>query len=818
MADDIAPIDDEEKPDHDPILDDPEQSHRMAKYWKGEIAAVEEIYATWYKRGDTILKRYRDERSSSDQAQRRVNNLWQIVEILKPAVYAKVPQAVCERKFQDHDPVGKVSATILERALRNELQDNGFHSTMRRTRLDYLLPGRGQGWVRYEPKIGEGLSIPPGNKMDEVDSQGDLIENEETEEEEKLEDTGSRIISESAPVDYVHWKDFLMFPSTSRTWEEVQAVAKKVYTSRSYNIERFGEKIGKKIMFDPQMIMRERLSGTNDAFTLDDHHSRKCIIYEIWNKEDGKVYWVSTGYEFLCDACDDPLELTNFFPCPEPLSATMTNDTLVPVPDFSEYQDQANEIDELTQRINLLSKALKVAGCYDAANKPLRRLLDESVENELIPVEGWAQFSQKGGLTSAIAFLPIKEVVETMQGLIAVKEKVMEDLDRITGMSALMSQTNDARETLGGQRLKANGGQTRIDDKKEEVGRFARDLVRLVAEVIAKHFQPETLVEISGILFEEGIDPASLLDMAQDGQPTPSMPSNLQGQPQPQSALPSPAPSPGVPGTSMVPMQIPQAVPSPQFSPQVMKSIARIKKAIDLLRNDISRGYRIDIEIDTMISGDVQQERQDATEFIGAVTKFMESAQEIGAQNPAAIPLLAKMLQWGVRKFRTGRDLESAIDEFADKMEKMAQQQMGGQHQPSPQAIQAQADAVKAKAEIAKAQLDAQSQQANDQREQQFAAQKHQFEMEKMQAEQQMARERHAFEMQKLAAERLTHNNETGMPTNMATGTAQGHQDNVTKLADAADKIHKAAHVKKRIIYGPNGRPTGVEPIIEGNQ
>jgi hypothetical protein len=267
---------------------------------------------------------------------------------------------------------------------------------------------------------------------------------------------------------------------------------------------------------------------------------------------------------------------------------------------------------------------------------------------------------------------------------------------------------------------------------------------------------------------------------------------------------------------SIVPSMQPQ--PSPLFSPRVMAAIARIKKAIDLLKQDIPRGYRIEIEIDTMIAGDVAQERADSAEFLGAVTKFMEASMQIGMANPLAVPLLAKMLQWGVRKFRAGRDLESSIDEFADKMAKMAEANAGamGGHQ-SPEAAKGAAEAAKAKAEIAKAQIETQSQQANDQREQQLAAMKHQWEMEKLQTEQQMARERHQFEMQKLAAERMTHAGENGLPApTMATATAQGHQDNVTKLADAAAMIHRAANTKKRIVRGPNGLAIGIEPVPEG--
>lgn len=819
----------------DSAMPGPEESRRLAAYWKGEIAAVEQLQSIWHKRGDTILKRYRDERSMADQqGQRRLNLLWSSIQVLKPAVYGRVPEAIVERRFNDHDPVGRISAIILERALRNELHENGFHPSMRRARDDYLLPGRGQLWVRYEPEIGEGLSVPASTNPEMKDAQGNIVEDDDTPQEEKLENTGSQIVAESAPVDYVNWKDFYMFPSTARTWEEVTAVGKRVYTSMNYNIERFGEKIGRKIMADPMMSMRDRLAGDNTPLTLDDSNSRKRVIYEIWDRATGKVYWLSTGYDELCDVRDDPLGLRNFFPCPEPLSATMTNDSLIPVPDFSEYQDQANQIDELTQRISLLSKALKVAGCYDASNKGLRRLMDESVENELIPVEGWAQFSQKGGLESAISFIPIKDVANVLQGLVSVRQQILDDYERITGIQALVAQSNDARETLGGQRLKSNGAQTRIDDRKEEVARFARDTVRIVGEVIAKHFQPETLIEISGILYEEGIDPMTLQEAMQPP-PVPQLPPPQQQLPAPTPGaggpgMPSPVPNgptggppvpggpPSLPMIPSPPMAPGMGAPSPLFSPRVLAVMSRINKAVNLLKSDIPRGYRIEIETDTMIAGDIEQERADAINFMSGMTKFLETSTQIGGQNPAAVPLLAKMLQWTVRKVRAGRDLENSIDEFADKMTKMAEAAAnapGGKQ--NPEAIKAQAAAMKAQSDIAVAQIEMKAQQANDEREQALAAAKHQWEMEKLQAEMQMERERNALEMQKLATERMTLAASSGLPPpTMATATAAGHQNNVTLLAEAADKIHRAANVKKRVIYGPDRRPIGVEPIPEG--
>jgi hypothetical protein len=48
---------------------------------------------------------------------------------------------------------------------------------------------------------------------------------------------------------------------------------------------------------------------------------------------------------------DDPLKLEGFFPCPPPLNATIAQGSTIPVPDYVLYQDQAEELDDLTGRI-----------------------------------------------------------------------------------------------------------------------------------------------------------------------------------------------------------------------------------------------------------------------------------------------------------------------------------------------------------------------------------------------------------------------------------------------------------------------------------
>ena len=123
-----------------------DESRRLAKYWLDQIDVTQDSaeMKRHLKRGDQIIKRYRDERerTSNEDGQRRYSSLWCNVQILQPALYGKEPLPVAERRFKDKDVVGRNAASILERALRNEIEICGYDKAMKRVVLDYLLVGR----------------------------------------------------------------------------------------------------------------------------------------------------------------------------------------------------------------------------------------------------------------------------------------------------------------------------------------------------------------------------------------------------------------------------------------------------------------------------------------------------------------------------------------------------------------------------------------------------------------------------------------------------------------------------------------------------
>jgi hypothetical protein len=203
----------------------------------------------------------------------------------------------------------------------------------------------------------------------------------------------------------------------------------------------------------------------------------------------------------LLDVKDDPLELQGFWPFPRPMTANATTDSLIPTPDFSLAQDLYNEIDELSTRIKTLEKAVSVRGAYDSTNEGLKRLLSEGNDNDLIPIENFASFVEKGGIAGAIAWLPLETIISALDKLCAQRVELQQALFQITGMSDIMrGQSSGPAVTATEQGIKAKFGSVRMQALQDEFARYASDLQRLKAEVMAKYFAPETLLERSNIM------------------------------------------------------------------------------------------------------------------------------------------------------------------------------------------------------------------------------------------------------------------------------------------------------------------------------
>jgi len=447
----------------------------LDKYLK-IVGAYDNEFAKWTARTKKIIKRYRDDtRGQSLTESAKFNILWSNIQTLKPAVYSKLPKADISRRFGDNDPVGRVAGQLLERAIDFEIEHySDYRSTMTYCVEDRFLGGRGTAWVRYEPH-----TAPIGIADDGVSITSNI------EQGEGAPPPMERIEYECAPVDYVHWRDF--GHSQARTWEEVTCVWRWVYMTREALVERFGEETARRIPLDQGP---EPLNAYNES----KRSYNRAKICELWDKESEKVYWFSKGLPQFIDVRDDPLGLEGFFPCAKPLYSTTTSDTLVPVPDFVLYQDQAMELDILSDRIDGLVKALRVRGVYDASQPALQRLLTEGDNNALIPVDKWMAFSEKGGLKGSIDLLPLDTLANALLQCYRAREDIKSQIYEITGISDIIRGSSFASETATAQQIKGQYANLRLRSMQEDVALFASELIRLKAQVMCLHYQPETIL------------------------------------------------------------------------------------------------------------------------------------------------------------------------------------------------------------------------------------------------------------------------------------------------------------------------------------
>lgn len=659
----------------------------IVKYWLDQLGSYDEVFKSWESRCKKIIRRYRDERDDDAELRRsRFNALWANVQTLGPAVYARAPKPVVERRYLDKDTLGRFASMTLERAVEVQIEIGGLHEGMKKAALDYLLCGRGTIWERYEPVY-----------------------------------QGDEVSYEKVTTDYVAYNNFKHAPAP--VWEEVWWVAKKELLTRRELRDRFDavdEETGKPIA---DLVPLQNAKADADEKERKRLQPRACV-WEIWDKVKRQVVFICPDWPSApLEVTDDPLQLESFWPCPKPLYATITNDTLVPVPDFAEYQDQADELDDITRRISALTDAIRVNGIYDASYPELQRILSEGVDNRMIGVKNYAEFASKGGLKGAMDFVPIKDVVDALVRLYEARDRVKADMAEITGLSDIVrGQAQGAAKTATEQRIKGQFASLRLEDRKKEVARFARDAIRIAAEIIAEQFSPQVLAEMTGIM------PVIAEEFEQ--------------------AAPgvSPPPGNGAPGGGTPPVAGQQPPDPMQQAQQVFA------QACELLRSDKMRTFRIDIETDSTIDIDKQEAKEAVVELFTAVGGFLEKALPIGQAMPSLAPALGQSILFAFRRFGAGRDVEGLWERAIDDLTKAAKSPQP--KPPSPEEVKAQAEMQKAQMESERQQQQAAIDQQQAQTDLQVSQQKAATDIEVGQQKLQLERERLQLEREKLDMQR----------------------------------------------------------------
>ena len=429
-------------------------------------------------------------------------------------------------------------------------------------------------------------------------------------------------------------------------------------------------------------------------------------VYEIWDKASKKVYFLSPFYkEWFLRELDDPLRLKGFFPTPRPLNFQRKLSTLVPTPLYCHYEEQAKELNELTRRLRAIIKACKVRGFYDNTIDGLDKLLD-SEDNTLLPIENRSAMPEGMGLDKMLWLMPLNELVQTAQTLYQAREQCKQVIYEITGISDILRGTSVASETATAQNIKNQWGTLRLKRMQKEVQRYVKDCMKIMLEIGVSNFEIETVKQMTNLPFVTQAE-------------------KMQAQTQGEAAAMQQAP---------IPPQLIQILQQPSW-----------EEVLGLLKNDVLRNYRIDIETNSTIDAEAAGDKQEIAELLNALSQFMNGIAPLVQQGAMPFDVAKQILLAVSRRYTFGTQLEDALN---------------GMQAPQPQSSgEDEAKAQVAKVEAERAQVEFQMDMARAQREEQLAAQEHQFKMQEMAAKAQIEREKMALEQARVKLEAIQLNN-----------------------------------------------------------
>lgn len=448
--------------------------------WGEELKAAREALESWHKSAQECDAVYLDDKPREGE---RLNLFAAGVDLREAMLFGNDPKVDVKRRSNDRDDDdGRVAAEIEERHLNGDLErdEEAYPEALANALKDWLIAGFGMIWLRLERETA---------MSEALDAQTD----DEGNEKAPPVDPVATIISEEVVTEYVYWRDTLWSPA--RVFQHVRWWARRALLSQSTAKKRFGEKLPLKVGANPK-DSEDKTPATPWA---------RAEVWEIWDKEHKGVWFYCEGHPNVLKPVGvevdkngmqpDPLGLKTFWPFPKPLFNGTSSGALVPRPPYARAQDLYEAIDETTAKIGLLRGALKAAGLVDKEMGEALELL-EGDENKLVAVPNFAALVEKGGIANAIAWFPLKPIVEALEELRQQRGEQIELLYQVTGDSDIMrGQATTSGTTATEQSIKAKFASIRGDKAQKQFAKFAGGAQKIRGEIICKHFQPETIME-----------------------------------------------------------------------------------------------------------------------------------------------------------------------------------------------------------------------------------------------------------------------------------------------------------------------------------
>lgn len=466
-----------------------------AKRWVKEFTAARERLQPWWDAAVKCDEKYRDD--STTREGEKLNLYAAGVDLKEAVLDATSPSVDVVRRDNDQDDdVARVAAEILKRVLNGDMEreDEGFPEALSLARQDWLIPGLGNLWLRLE------------REEEEADEKPAMVDEEGNELAAAVPAT-TYVTDEDVCSDYIFWRDQLWSPcrvfSECRWWARSALLGKKTFEQKFGQVD---------VQYDAGA------GGEGKDKTVPKTPWSRVRTWEIWDKENACVWWYVDGCPKVLVPLDlkehanedgsipDPLELSTFWPFPEPLIEGKTNSKFLPRPSYTRVQDQYAAIDNETTRIGLLRDAIDASCVYDKTVGELADILDSQGQNKAVPAQNYQALAEKGGIAASVMWKPLEAIVAALGQLRDLRREDIDLLFQVDGTADIMrGQSSGPGKTATEQAIVAKYGSIRGSKTQKRFTAFASDAQRIRGEIICKHFSPETIAKRANV---QGLSPA----------------------------------------------------------------------------------------------------------------------------------------------------------------------------------------------------------------------------------------------------------------------------------------------------------------------
>lgn len=560
---------------------------------------------------------------------------WSCWKIRQPITLARLAVPVI-KDTQGDDPYGRTACIIGERLTKGILKTFDALPEFSSSNDDFLVTNFGWGSWHYrskEEKEEERIRLevvqqePPPPPPPEMGPDGQPMPQQPPEplpplfytpdgqqipmEQVQEDDLGPyfatgekiKITDQEVYFEAGLYPNLLVDPEVTR-WNKVTRLAfRYAYSYRDFKV-KFGAAALEKLM---QSDIEEHRTQNKPIIVYEYHDS---VLKEVrWFAENSEDFFQPKEMPKGEDGESDYSDLYNlscFFPCTEPLIINQSTRAFWPTPEYFQVQDILDDISSIVTRMVQLTKAIRIRFLFDGSVKDLQPLI----------AENWAggegtgmgvrdlQSTLMAGKGSLSNLVAYFPIDELMQGL----QNMYTAFDQRLNMFYNVTGFSDLIR-----------GQTSDSDKtygeRQLEGKFALNRMepfqRKIQEWIKNNYQlgmEFALKMFSPDTLDEYITPQTLDREDQE----------------------------------------------------------RYQEALDLLKNNRRRRFRVDFETDSTISINQEWKKTQAIETANAITKMMESTAQTAKEMPELANAELRIMKHTVAELTDGKLF---MDEIADAIQ-----------------------------------------------------------------------------------------------------------------------------------------------------